>query len=196
MIEQIRDICAGCDLLMVIQNKKYWLCSECMFKKRHEGKGRQEVYKERHDKKENKKHPPQKPNKTNDSNLVEKLKKTFSIKKISNKRANVEKELTKVYGKIDREREMICEGCGKNSILSHSHLLSRYNRPDLICDEENIRLHCMGDYNSCHSKWERFVCVEVKEMLDFKENLEYIKEKDPKVYNKIIAKFAFEGIEI
>lgn len=34
-----------------IQNKKYWLCPECVFKKNHSGKSRAEVYKERSKKK-------------------------------------------------------------------------------------------------------------------------------------------------
>lgn len=200
-MEPVRDICNGCGVISMIQNKKYWLCGECVFKKNHHGKSRQEVYKERHDKKEVKKHKAEKSNTLHPANLVEKLKKVFSIKKISNKRANVEKELHAVYKEIDQEREPVCESCDRGDRpLSHSHLLSRYTRPDLICEKDNIRLHCFGTVGgpekTCHEKWSDFDCLEVKEMLDFKENLEYIKEVDIKVYNKIIAKFAFEGVEI
>lgn len=201
MIEQIRDICSGCGILQPIQNKTHWLCAECVYKKNHGNKTKEQVYKERHEKKEDKKHNTPKPNKIDKPGLVATLKKTFSIKKISNKRQEVEKQLKIVYKRIDETREGICEGCGKyGKLLSHSHLLSRYSRPDLTCEEDNIRLHCFGDYGgpnkTCHEKWSDFNCLEVKEMLDFKENLEYIKSVDIKVYNKMIAKFEFEGIKI
>ena len=46
-----RDICSGCENDTIIQNKKYNLCSECVFKKNHDGKSKEEIYKERADKK-------------------------------------------------------------------------------------------------------------------------------------------------
>lgn len=200
-MQYLRDICSECDTLQLIVNKRYCLCDECNYKRLHGGKTKEEVYRERHDKKENKKPKPKERPEPDKGELVNFLKKTFSIKKISSKRANKEKELTVVYKKIDQERERICEGCGRNDRpLSHSHLLSRYNRPDLTCEEDNIKLHCFGNTGgpekTCHEKWSDFDCLEVKDMLDFKENLEYIKEVDPGVYRKIIAKFEFEGVKI
>lgn len=118
------------------------------------------------------------------------------IRKFSKKRAAKEREYIKVCKKIDSEREPICEGCGGNKPLSHSHLLSKYDRPDLIAEEENIRLHCFYGYQSCHSKWERKNPKELIEMNDFKENLEYIRKVDAGEYNKIVAKFEFEGVQL
>lgn len=193
MIQQIRDICSGCGTLQLIQNKKYYLCPDCVFKKNHGGKSKEEVYKERHEKKESKKHPIAKPNKVNNGGVVEELKKVFSIKKISSKRAKRHSELKEVYKKIDSERQPICEGCGRGDLpLSHSHILSEYDRPDLYTDPDNIRLHCFGSYNSCHEKIERRLAHEIVLMQDFKENLSYIKEKDKGEYNKIIASIEFE----
>lgn len=47
----MRGTCTGCDSVTFIQNKKYGLCGECVYKKNHKGKSKQEVYKERSDKK-------------------------------------------------------------------------------------------------------------------------------------------------
>lgn len=200
-MQYLRDICSGCDTLQLIVNKRYCLCYECNYKRLHGGKTREEVYRERHEKKENKKPKPKERPEVDKGELVNFLKKTFSIKKISSKRANKEKELHVVYKQIDQEREPVCEGCGRNDRpLSHSHLLSRYTRPDLTCEKDNIRLHCFGNTGgpekTCHEKWSDFDCLEVKDMLDLKENLEYIKEVDPGVYRKMIAKFEFEGVKI
>src|SRR4051812_22355722 len=110
MMEAIRDICSGCGKLTLIQNKTHWLCSDCVFRRNHGGKNKEEVYKERHDKKESKRIALKKEVPEEKPALIEKLKKTFSIKQISNKRAIVEAELKKVYRKIDQEREPVCEG--------------------------------------------------------------------------------------
>lgn len=198
MLELIRDICQGdsCGRLDLIVNKKYWLCDSCNYKRLHKGKSKQEVYKERHDKKEVKKKKEIKPVIEKHS-LIAELKKTFSIKKISPKRAARHVEVKATYKKIDSTREPMCEGCGRGDVaLSHSHLLSEYDRPDLYAEEENIRLHCYGSYNNCHETWERGLPFQVVKMLDFKENLEYIKEVDIKAHNKIIAAFEFDKIKI
>lgn len=47
----MRGTCTSCDAVTFIQNKKHGLCGECVYKKNHGGKSRQEVYKERSDKK-------------------------------------------------------------------------------------------------------------------------------------------------
>lgn len=47
----MKGTCTRCDKETIIQNKKHGLCGECVYKKNHGGKSRQEVYKERSDKK-------------------------------------------------------------------------------------------------------------------------------------------------
>lgn len=39
----MKGTCTGCDNVTFIQNKKYGLCGECVYKKNHKGKSRQEV---------------------------------------------------------------------------------------------------------------------------------------------------------
>ncbi len=104
--------------------------------------------------------------------------------------------MREVYAEIDSEREPICEGCGKPLPVSHSHLLSQRSREDLTDDKRNIRLHCFGNYNSCHDKWERMIPAQVVEMLDFKDNLEYIDCVDEERYQAIVAKFEFDNIKL
>src|SRR5689334_10424914 len=123
-------------------------------------------------------------------------KRQVAIKRISKKKAKRDGEMHKSYGEIDLDRDRVCEGCGLNLPLSHSHLLSQQDRPDLVADKRNIRLHCFGNYKSCHDTWERGKPVELVRMLDFKENLEYIKQVDQDRYNAIVAKFEFDKVEL
>jgi hypothetical protein len=185
MIESVTDICRQCDHLKPIQNKTKWICGDCVFENNHGGKTRQEVYKERHDKRAAKKRDPL-PDvfPVNKDLLIAGLKKVFSIKQVSNKRAQ-------------RLREAICSGCGRGNIpLSHSHILSERIRPDLYSNVDNIQLHCFGNYKSCHETWERGIIEEVVEMDDFAQNLSFIKEVDQEKYNAIVAKAEFRGIKL
>ena len=43
----MKGTCTGCDNVTFIQNKKYGLCGECVYKKNHKGKSRQEVQMEK-----------------------------------------------------------------------------------------------------------------------------------------------------
>jgi len=59
----------------------------------------------------------------------------------------------------------------------------------LICEKDNIQLHCFGSYNNCHEKWERCNLNEIVVMKDFERNMLYIRQVDTYLYNKILAKF-------
>lgn len=192
------NICKGCGILTHIQNKFHVLCGDCVFKKTHGGKSKNEVYKERHDKREKDKQPkPQQRDQVDKKSLVETLKKTFSIKKVSNKKAQRDREMHATYKVIDSTRDPICEGCSRGDFpLSHSHILSQATRPDLAAEEDNIRLHCFGNYHSCHEKWERGVPDEVVHMDDFKENIAYIEMVDKPKFRRIVANFEVAGIKI
>jgi hypothetical protein len=192
----LKDICRGdvCGKLSIIVNKHFYLCTDCNYKRLHGGKTQEEVYREKQKGIKLVKIEKPKPE-------IEELKKTFSIKKISNKRAEQEKQLKIVYKEIDNERERCCEACGRpDRPLSHSHLLSRYNRPDLTCVKENIRLHCFGEWGgpnkTCHEKWSDMIPEEVVDMLDFKKNIEYIQIVDVKSYNRIVVRFEESMIKI
>ena len=143
------DKCSQCDCGKAnpIVNKHFYLCLE---------KNKLRL--------NSKKQPKEKPQ-------VYELKKKYSINKISNTkritchdgqvvtRAELNQKLHLVYKEIDQERERKCEGCGRIDLpLSHSHIISRELRPDLITDKNNIQLHCFGDtYKTCHEKWSRRV---------------------------------------
>lgn len=184
------EICKGdgCGVLKPIVNKRYCLCDECNFKRLHHGKSRTEVYRERHDKKQR-----EKPKTTlgwplNKRPLVAKKR----IRQVSLKKADRDREMHKTYALIDKTREPICEGCGRgNRPLSHSHILSQADRPDLAAEAENIRLHCFGEPNRCHETWERAIPMEVMRMDDFKDNMEYIQSVDPQRYAYITAKIEY-----
>ena len=104
------------------------------------------------------------------------------MKKESQKQKNIKKQLIMVYKEIAEERDHSCSGCGRFDVpLSHSHLIPRSRRKDLVCDKRNIVYHCMGfgELKGCHSKWES---KERVELLDFQQNMEYIKEVDSEYY--------------
>ena len=104
------------------------------------------------------------------------------MKKISNKQRKINNELSKVYMEILEERGHYCTGCGRTTGLSHSHLIPRSRRPDLITDKRNITYHCLiGPANSkgCHQMWESSERVK---LLDYHKNIEYILEVDTEYY--------------
>lgn len=98
------------------------------------------------------------------------------IRKKSKKQNKIDRELRLVYQEIDETRPHKCTGCGTYHQLSHSHLIPRSRRRDLITDPNNITLHCL----TCHKKWERGVSTD--EMSDFHRNMNYIKTVDIEYY--------------
>jgi hypothetical protein len=115
------------------------------------------------------------------------LKRT-SLKSVSKKEQINKTKLNEIYKEIDRKRGLICEGCGNKNYLSHSHLISRNDRKDLEADENNIKIHCMQRMDGtkgCHGRWEGSL-KEKQSLLDFEQNMEYIKNVDIKIYNKIL----------
>lgn len=104
------------------------------------------------------------------------------MKKISDKQKKEKRRLSIIYNEIAEERGHYCSGCGRSDVpLSHSHLIPRSRRPDLITDKRNITYHClsMGGTVGCHDKWEGNQRVE---LLDYQSNMEYIKEVDKEYY--------------
>lgn len=94
---------------------------------------------------------------------------------------SIDKELSKVYEEIDKGDSLYCKGCGSNEI-THSHLIPRSKRRDLVIEKENITLHC----HDCHDIWEHGLLEEKRKLHDFNNNMEYIKSVDEKYYNQII----------
>jgi hypothetical protein len=104
------------------------------------------------------------------------------MKTISKKQSQVKRKLNKIYKEIANERGAYCTGCGSSIYpLSHSHLIPRSRRPDLVTDKRNITYHCMdtNDRKGCHNIWES---RERYKLLDYHKNLDYIKEVDTEYY--------------
>ena len=108
---------------------------------------------------------------------------------MSKKQDKIKRELVKVYKEIANERLFMCTGCRRNGhsvALSHSHLIPRSRRPDLVLDKKNITYHCLTfiDNNGksrkgCHDIWES---KERDSLLDYWVNMEYIKKVDEEYY--------------
>ena len=106
------------------------------------------------------------------------------MKRVSAKQQKINRELNKVYKELADERPHYCTGCGRGDVpLSHSHIIPRSRRKDLVCDKRNITYHSLGVGNrkGCHELWEG--SLEKKQgLLDYHSNLEYILEVDTEYY--------------
>jgi len=114
-----------------------------------------------------------------------------SLKQVSIKESINRDNLKIVYKEIEQERKHICSGCGNKNNLSHSQLIPRSRRKDLETDKENIQYHCLIGIDGgegCHSKWESNLFKKMDKMLDFINNMEYIKKTDSNYYNFIFSK--------
>lgn len=116
-------------------------------------------------------------------------KKSKGINGKSQKQQEIDAELHRCYDEIAREREHICSGCGTTKYLSHSHLIPRSYRRDLVAVKENIQYHCMSYLNhvGCHSKWEREI-PGVTELKDYVQNMLYVRETDSVYFQKLLDK--------
>lgn len=169
------EICKnGCIKNCPIVNKKYDLCDHCNYF-RLNGKTKEEIYKERASSKE---------------------KKIYTLKKskpnqISEKQKSSNKQIRETYAEIALTREKRCTGCATYYNLSHSHILSRKQRPDLQVEESNITYHCLsiGEKEGCHQKWESQNYFKVIELADYLDLMQYVKDNDKEIYNKLIIKF-------
>ena len=104
------------------------------------------------------------------------------MKAISKKQSAVNRELKKVYKELSESRGHYCTGCGRSDVsLSHSHLIPRSRRPDLVAQKDNITYHCLdnGERKGCHTIWESH---ERYKLLDYHRNMEYILEVDTEYY--------------
>jgi len=98
------------------------------------------------------------------------------------KKIEQNKLLKKVYKEIADERGHYCTGCGRSDVpLSHSHLIPRSRRQDLITDKNNITYHClsMGERKGCHDIWDS---ADKYKLLDYHKSMEYILSMDTEYY--------------
>lgn len=104
------------------------------------------------------------------------------MKKMTAKRARMERQYRKIQREIAEERDRCCEGCGRTDCrITFSHRLPRSRRLDLLCDKNNIDLMCL----TCHE----FVEAGKFHLLaNGEEIMKYLKATDPEYYQIQIAK--------
>jgi hypothetical protein len=156
-MKYVVDQCSMCGRMRPIVNKKYTCCDKCNHFRLNANKPKP----------------------------APKIKKTRPHSK-SREQAEIDKQLRLVYEEIAREREHVCTGCGTTRNLSHSHLISRGKRRDLICNKQNIKYHCLStpDRVGCHQIWESDAERRIL-MNDYEENMVIIKELDPQEYEML-----------
>lgn len=127
-----------------------------------------------------------------DPQFIQNTKPRTSVNKLSLKEAANKKKLHTVYKEMDETREAVCSGCGREDVLlSHSHIISRHQNKSLESDPENIVFDCltMGERKGCHDIWEHGTQKEkVEKLLNYQERMQYIYEKEPKLWHRLKAK--------
>lgn len=107
------------------------------------------------------------------------------MKRVSKKQSKENRELSKVYKQIGEDRGHYCTGCGRGDVaLSHSHIIPRSRRKDLVTDPRNITYHCLGGSDKrkgCHELWEGCMGDKMR-LLDYHTSMEYILEVDTEYY--------------
>lgn len=83
--------------------------------------------------------------------------------------------LEATYKRMRKELPKVCTGCGTGRSLTHSHIIRRSRRPDLIAEFKNISYHC----RKCHRLWDSGDISNMQRVFDFWDRLAYIKNQDP-----------------
>lgn len=112
-----------------------------------------------------------------------KLKNKKKINAKSKKQTETDRDYRLVTDRMRQENAQICTGCEKvyGDSLTHSHLIPRSRREDLIAEYKNITYHCI----ECHPIWES---VDRVQLLDYERNMQIVKELDPEYYEILLMK--------
>lgn len=111
-----------------------------------------------------------------------------TIKPVSLKQADIARKLKETYKLIDDIRSPWCEGCGKVTLLTHSHAVAQkrckqLHQVQLIWDLNNISNLCMP----CHVFWESGDYKRIIKLRNVATMLVYVENYDPETYRKIMA---------
>lgn len=104
------------------------------------------------------------------------------INQLSKPKAKQNQEYKKVCQEIDEERGLKCESCGTTQYLSHSHLIPRSRRQDLITEPKNIKIQCtcrVDGSKGCHQRYED---SQIDDFIDKEEILSIVKGLDKQYY--------------
>lgn len=163
-----------------VVNMKYSLCNKCNHKRLHgetlieTNIRKNQVYNTNSLKKQ--------------QQTIRKPAKIYYIPQTTNKKAKINKKLSKVKSEIELEAlqdgTYYCKGCGSGIDCDKSHILSIKQHPELELDKENIDLLC----RDCHMMWESGDIEKMVRLLCFERYLEYIKKHDNFKYNQILEK--------
>jgi hypothetical protein len=165
--------CSGCNKDYPIQNKKYNLCSDCVFAKNHEGKTRAEVYGAK---------IAQKPRKIYEFKRSAPIQQTKREKRVKTKLSALK---TGIELDAVQSEEYYCKGCGISYLgLDKSHILSVGQFKGLELDAENIDLLC----RDCHNAWESGDIQRQGELLCFERYLLYTQKHSDEYFSKLIHK--------
>lgn len=104
------------------------------------------------------------------------------MRKVSKKYQERLRKKKAAYEEFDRNNDGTCKGCGLEKPGSHSHRIPISEAPELESVVENITWHCM----SCHTIYESHNVQEMSKMLDFEENMDYIKRVRPMYYERLM----------
>jgi 5-methylcytosine-specific restriction endonuclease McrA len=165
----------------IASNKKYQLCAECMYIKKH-GESRHKAYMERAKAKSPKiyvlKRQPIKP------------KKNYKLKQATFKQQTINQALSELKKEIELEalqsNEYFCKGCGcSNGGLDKSHILSigQYKQFELV--KRNIQLLC----RECHMKWESGNIAIMSQLNCFQDNLDIVKSLNEQAYESLSYRY-------
>jgi DNA-directed RNA polymerase subunit RPC12/RpoP len=209
-MQLIRDICSVCGALLPIVNKKYYVCDECNFKRLHNGKSKEEVYRERSNERGKPNYTVKAGKKVDESLLGAKVKRGSQIDSVSSKKRyycsdgtlvsqqEIKWRLSITHDRIKQTRLPVCQGHGRGDIpLSFSHTISQarckdLGKTELIWDEDNIELEGFHEPSSkpiyAHNIWEVGSIEQKVLLLNFERKLEYIALHDYEMYQKYLIK--------
>lgn len=120
--------------------------------------------------------------------------------KQSVKQSKVKAAMHRSYEQIDRDREPVCQGCGRgDKPLSHSHTISVADAKGLgnwplIYDVANIELECFYGEEDCHNIWETGGVEKKAKLHNFERRMLVLEEHDPRRYNSIVLDLDALGI--
>lgn len=122
-----------------------------------------------------------------DKNKLPKKRETLKQVKSQLRRSTAKKDkqnrlYREVCIEIDSERGLVCESCGTTQSLSHSHLIPRSRRQDLIAEKKNIKIQCTERVDGSRGCHQRYESGDIGDFIDKDEILLLVKELDKQFY--------------